>query len=26
MLEGEELSNVAMIMNSLGICPPEIER
>jgi len=26
ILEGEELSNVAMIMNSLGICPPEIER
>ena len=26
LLTGEELSNVAMIMNSLGICPPEIER
>ena len=26
MLIDEELSNVAMIMNSLGICPPEIER
>lgn len=26
LLENEELSNVAMIMNSLGICPPEIER
>jgi NADH-quinone oxidoreductase subunit D len=26
MLVDEELSNVAMIMNSLGICPPEIER
>jgi NADH-quinone oxidoreductase subunit D len=26
LLIGEELSNVAMIMNSLGICPPEIER
>ena len=26
LLVGEELSNVAMIMNSLGICPPEIER
>ncbi len=26
LLEGEELSNVALIMNSLGICPPEIER
>jgi len=26
LLVGEELSNVALIMNSLGICPPEIER
>lgn len=26
ILKDEELSNVAMIMNSLGICPPEIER
>ena len=26
LLIDEELSNVAMIMNSLGICPPEIER
>lgn len=26
LLVGEELSNVAMVMNSLGICPPEIER
>ncbi len=26
MLIDEELSNVALIMNSLGICPPEIER
>ncbi len=26
LLVNEELSNVAMIMNSLGICPPEIER
>ncbi|MEA3513062.1 MAG: NADH-quinone oxidoreductase subunit D, partial [Campylobacterota bacterium] len=26
LLVDEELSNVAMIMNSLGICPPEIER
>jgi NADH-quinone oxidoreductase subunit D len=26
LLVGEELSNVAVIMNSLGICPPEIER
>ncbi|MEA3352673.1 MAG: NADH-quinone oxidoreductase subunit D, partial [Campylobacterota bacterium] len=26
LLINEELSNVAMIMNSLGICPPEIER
>lgn len=26
LLVGEELSDVALIMNSLGICPPEIER
>ena len=26
MLVGAELSDVALIMNSLGICPPEIER
>jgi NADH-quinone oxidoreductase subunit D len=26
LLIDEELSNVSMIMNSLGICPPEIER
>lgn len=26
LLVDEELSNVALIMNSLGICPPEIER
>ncbi len=26
ILVDEELSNVALIMNSLGICPPEIER
>ena len=26
LLIDEELSNVAMIINSLGICPPEIER
>ncbi len=26
MLVGQELSNVALMMNSLGICPPEIER
>ncbi|HHH51378.1 MAG TPA: NADH-quinone oxidoreductase subunit D [Campylobacterales bacterium] len=26
LLIDEELSNVAMIMNSLGICPPEMER
>ncbi len=26
LLVDEELSNVALIMNSLGICPPEMER
>jgi len=26
LLVDEELSNVALILNSLGICPPEIER
>lgn len=26
LLVGEELSDVALILNSLGICPPEIER
>ncbi len=26
LLVGAELSDVALIMNSLGICPPEIER
>ena len=26
LLVGTELSDVALIMNSLGICPPEIER
>ena len=26
LLVGSELSDVAMTMNSLGICPPEIER
>ncbi len=26
LLVGSELADVAMIMNSLGICPPEIER
>ncbi len=26
MLEGAQLADVAMIMNSLGTCPPEIER
>jgi len=26
LLVGSELSDVALIMNSLGICPPEIER
>jgi NADH-quinone oxidoreductase subunit D len=26
LLPGQQLADVAMIMNSLGTCPPEIER